>query len=52
MVVDRQRVFLPFFTGKKTHPIGIIQSNILAQGYTKSIITITEKVVNVKWGGI
>jgi hypothetical protein len=52
MAVGRLRVFLPFFASKKTSTIGIVQGNIPAQRYPEKIITVTEKVVNVKWGGI
>ena len=49
MAVDALRALLPFFTGKKTYPIGIAQGNIHVQGYVESVITVTEKVVSVKW---
>jgi len=48
--VDVLQVFLPFPTGKKMHPTGIVQGKIPAQGNVGSVITVTEKVVNVKWG--
>ena len=48
IAVDARRVFFTFFTDENRHPM----QRAPAQRYFESVIAVSEKVVNVNWGGI
>ena len=45
------KVFVTISTCNITYPVGFLQGKTNAKGFLKSMLSETEKVVNIKWGG-